>query len=70
MLVMTLPRWSAYRFPSSMAFLRPAARAKAIEIANALVREGCEEEAAVHRAIAQAKQWDKRRSRGLTGEYF
>jgi uncharacterized protein YdaT len=62
---MALPRWNAYRYPSSMAFLRPAARAKAIEIANALVREGRREDEALRLAIDQAKQWDKRRARGV-----
>ena len=63
-------RWNAYRFPSSMAFLRPAARAKAIEIANALVAEGRDEDEALRLAVARAKQWEKRRARGLAQEYF
>ena len=67
---MTTPRWSLYRFPSSMAFLRPPVRAKAIEIANALVRDGHGEDEALHLAIEQAKQWDKRHERGLSEEYF
>ena len=67
---MTTPRWSPYRFPSSMAFLRTPVRVKAIEIANALVRDGHGEDEALHLAIARAKQWDKRRLRGLADEYF
>jgi uncharacterized protein YdaT len=37
--------------------LPPAVRRKAIEIANALLRERCPEGRAIRIAIARAKQW-------------
>lgn len=40
-----------------MIHLSPLARAKAIEIANALLIEGYEEGRAIRIAIAQAKRW-------------
>jgi len=44
-----------------MAHLPPAIRAKAIEIANALLTEGNEEGKSIRIAIAQAKRWYDRR---------
>ena len=67
---MAAPRWNAYRFPPALAFLRPLVRSKAIEIANALVREGREDDEALHVAIERAKLWDKRRRRGLGEEFL
>jgi uncharacterized protein YdaT len=37
--------------------LQPSVRRKAIEIANALLRERCPEGQAIRIAIARAKQW-------------
>jgi uncharacterized protein YdaT len=44
-----------------MRHLAPDARAKAIEIANALLSEGCDEGRAIRIAIARAKAWAGRR---------
>ena len=52
----TMP-WSLWDYPASMRHLGAAARAKAIEIANALLAEGMEEGKAIRIAIAQAKRW-------------
>ncbi len=41
--------------------LPPSVRAKAIEIANALLEEGYEEGLAIRIAIAKAKEWAARR---------
>lgn len=49
--------WTADRYPSSMKRLAPPVRVKAIEIANALLAEGCDEGKAIRIAIAKAKQW-------------
>ena len=60
--------WSLERYPTSMRRLEPPVREKAIEIANALLREGMEEGAAIRIAISQAKLWgDRRARRGLPG---
>jgi uncharacterized protein YdaT len=44
-----------------MRHLAPDARAKAIEIANALLSEGYDEGRAIRIAIARAKEWARRR---------
>ncbi len=49
--------WNEAYFPRSMANLSPPVRAKAIEIANALLEDGSEEGRAIRIAIAQAKRW-------------
>ena len=49
--------WNAYRYPPSMRNLPGPALDKAIEIANALLAEGCEEGKAIRIAIAKAKAW-------------
>jgi uncharacterized protein YdaT len=53
--------WDEYRYPPSMQHLSPIARAKAIEIANAMLAEGYDEGRAIRIAIAQAKRWACRR---------
>jgi uncharacterized protein YdaT len=53
--------WSEDRYPSSMLHLSPVARAKAIEIANALLAEGMDEGQAIRIAMAQGVQWARRR---------
>lgn len=40
-----------------MSHLPAPVREKAIEIANALLREGCDEGTAIRIAIAKAKEW-------------
>lgn len=49
--------WTAKRYPRSMQNLPDAVRAKAIEIANALLEEGMDEGKAIRIAIAKAKEW-------------
>ena len=58
--------WTAARFPPSMSHLPPLVRAKAIEIANALLAENYEEGRAIRIAITQAKRWAQ--ARGLYSE--
>jgi uncharacterized protein YdaT len=52
--------WNETYYPPSMRNLAPEARAKAIEIANALLEEGCDEGKAIRIAIARAKEWAER----------
>lgn len=52
--------WTEDRFPSAMRNLDPDVRRKAIEIANALLREGCDEGFAIRVAIARAHEWARR----------
>jgi uncharacterized protein YdaT len=49
--------WNSAYYPVSMRHLDPLVRAKAIEIANALLEEGYDEGRAIRIAIAQAKRW-------------
>jgi uncharacterized protein YdaT len=49
--------WTSDRYPASMRHLAPLARAKAIEIANALLREGVDEGRAIRIGIAKGKAW-------------
>jgi uncharacterized protein YdaT len=54
---MTAMPWSAVRYPVSMRDLPPRVRRKAIEIANALLREGTPEGRAIRIGIWSAKRW-------------
>ena len=54
--------WTEQRYPVSMRKLPESIRAKAIEIANALLEEGMEEGRAIRIAIAKAKEWAARHS--------
>ena len=49
--------WNDSFYPDSMRHLAPVTRAKAIEIANALLAEGMEEGRAIRIGIAKAKEW-------------
>jgi uncharacterized protein YdaT len=49
--------WDAAYYPASMKNLPPEVRAKAIDIANALLESGRPEGQAIRIAIARAKQW-------------
>lgn len=49
--------WNASYYPVSMKNLPPEVRAKAIEIANALLEAGRPEGQAIRIGIARAKQW-------------
>jgi hypothetical protein len=53
--------WTEFHYPRSMEHLPPLVRAKAIEIANALLEEGYEEGRAIRIAIAKATEWAERR---------
>jgi len=53
--------WSEAYYPVSMKNLPPVVRAKAIEIANALLEAGRPEGQAIRIGIARAKQWAARR---------
>lgn len=52
--------WNDAYFPVSMKNLPPRVRAKAIDIANALLESGHAEGRAIRIAIAQAKLWARR----------
>lgn len=49
--------WDETRYPPAMRQLPPLVRAKAIEIANALLAQGYDEGKAIRIAIAKAKEW-------------
>lgn len=53
--------WTLDEYPTSMRHLGAVTRAKAIQIANALLAEGMEEGRAIRIAIARAEQWARRR---------
>ncbi len=52
--------WDESYYPASMKNLPPQIRAKAIEIANALLEEGYDEGKAIRVGIAKARQWGER----------
>lgn len=52
--------WNRSYYPSSMKHLSPSVRAKAIEIANALLESGHPEGQAIRVGIAKAKEWAAR----------
>lgn len=58
--------WSEDRYPVSMKNLPPMVRAKAIEIANALLRDGYADGRAIRIAIARAKRWSIRRHSAIS----
>ena len=49
--------WTEEYFPLAMRNIDPRTRGKAIEIANALLREGHDEGFAIRVAIARAHEW-------------
>ena len=49
--------WDESHYPPAMRQLPAPVRAKAIEIANALLAEGYDEGKAIRIAIAKAKEW-------------
>jgi uncharacterized protein YdaT len=49
--------WTLQRYPPAMQRLPAEVRAKAIEIANALLADGREEGQAIRMAIAAARKW-------------
>lgn len=56
--------WNEAYYPASMKRLPPRVRAKAIEIANALLESGHPEGQAIRIGIARAKQWAVRQIPG------
>ncbi|MHB9132698.1 MAG: DUF2188 domain-containing protein [Armatimonadota bacterium] len=57
--------WSEEDYPVSMKNLTPEVRNKAIEIANALLKEGYEEGRAIAIGTAQAEEWGERRGKQI-----
>ncbi len=55
--------WTKDRYPQSMKNLTAETRAKAVEIANALLEEGYEEGRAISIATAQAEEWAENRGK-------
>ena len=53
--------WTLDDYPASMRRLSVVTRAKAIEIANALLAEHMDEGRAIRIAIARAEQWAQQR---------
>ena len=49
--------WNEKDYPSSMKNLDSIVRRKAIDIANAMIKEGYKEDSAIPIAISQAKDW-------------
>ena len=56
--------WTLEDYPVSMRHLAEVTRAKAIDIANALLAEGMEEGRAIRIATARAEEWAARRFAG------
>ncbi|CAG0959286.1 hypothetical protein BURK1_00626 [Burkholderiales bacterium] len=54
--------WSPLRYPPAMRGLPPVLRAKAIEIANAMLADGIDDGRALRMAIAAARRWGARRA--------
>lgn len=59
--------WNPSYYPASMKRLPPGVRAKAIEIANALLREGHDEGRAIRIGISKAKAWAGEKNRPGSG---
>ena len=51
--------WTREHFPAAMRNLEPGTRDKAIEIANALLRDGRDEGFAIRVAISRATEWGR-----------
>ncbi len=59
--------WTEEHFPPAMRHIDLWTRAKAIEIANALLREGHDEGFAIRVAIARAHEWAQRHAAPPSG---
>jgi uncharacterized protein YdaT len=59
--------WTIDRYPPAMSRLPVEVRDKAIQIANALLDQGCDEGRAIRMAIAAAKRWALRAGVHETG---
>lgn len=55
--------WNMQDYPDSMKNMEPLVRKKAIDIANAMVEEGYEENQLIPIAQSQAKEWYKKASK-------
>jgi uncharacterized protein YdaT len=53
--------WNDRYYPQAMEHLSPMVRAKAVEIANALLEEGHDEGFCIRVAISRAHEWARRR---------
>nr|WP_274649325.1 DUF2188 domain-containing protein [Paenibacillus humicola] len=53
--------WTKDDYPDSLKNFTAPVRAKAVEIANALLEDGCEEGRAIAIATSQAKEWAENR---------
>lgn len=60
--------WSYDNYPASLKNLTAEVRRKAIDIANALLDEGCNEGRSIAIATAQAEKWAKRRDKKIRKE--
>lgn len=60
--------WTYRDYPASMKNLATETRHKAIDIANALEREGYEEQRCLAIATAQAEKWAKKRDKQVVKE--
>lgn len=56
--------WTGERYPAAMRRLPPRVRQKAVDIANALLAEGCDDGKAIRIGIAKAKEWARRQLPG------
>ncbi|MCY7349657.1 MAG: DUF2188 domain-containing protein [Cytophagaceae bacterium] len=57
--------WTKKEYPASMKNLMAPVRNKAVEIANALLRDGREEGSAIAIATSQAEEWAQKRGMKL-----
>lgn len=62
--------WTMIDYPSSLKNLNKATKKKAIDIANALVDEGYNENKAIPIATKQAKEWYNKTSTEERNEYI
>src|SRR5690625_4000864 len=61
--------WTVNDYPSSMKNLPHATKKKAIDIANAMIDEGYDEERAIPIATEQAKEWRENASKNEINRY-
>ncbi len=60
--------WTKNDYPDSLKNFTAEVRNKAIEIANALLEDGYEEDRAISIATAQAKEWAENRDKKIRKE--
>ena len=60
--------WTANHFPAAMRSLTPSVRAKAIEIANALLmQDGFNKQEIITISVSEARVWSRRQSLEMQG---